>query len=561
MEGSIQTLFRIFDTYGHQLGPQGWSSCLNIVVFKMMDINPKDLAIESDTNSDRTNWDETIKLILGGIGTLYSNYFEVFIQQPNFSYTWSVFIRYLENLLTRQSFGVNTTAFHVLSRVLTRVGRPDNLAPESREEVWIMWSNQGVKLVEGIANSGNGIQETLEAYTHSYKALYRLLEPTLTVDIIQKTLEILRNCVLYPDSPPYFQDVDMVTPLQVSILEVIKLTRTNIAGVPSLILKCLSEFGTVAFSKSRVIISGKGTKVPTYIAMSIQSIGHLETIAVKHIEDPEIYITSALATALEALEIPIGLKYDFAPASIPKGKRPNLWIHPTRSALVIMKRALPAMDKLDIPNDIRRHIWKAIVKVVGSVLKANSNEHVDEKTLRRDESLDIDCFRELRELIIPSLGQRVVPDETILHYVEAVFWNSMLYPVSGTLAETEEWLTAKKQGSTSELVIERRNRMVYVCIDELFSLAAVRDADSPELKRLAEMATPWLIRRVGLVLSRYVSDQPLRGRMPQPASQRKEMLYILDQVVRLDSTLETVHIDCKSYYLLLLVFSSLHNPN
>ncbi|KAF8534392.1 hypothetical protein BDD12DRAFT_860683 [Trichophaea hybrida] len=538
--GSIQTLFRIFDTYGHQLGPQGWSSCLNIVVFKMMDINP---ATESDIGLDRTNWDETIKLILGGIGTLYSNYFEVFIQQPNFSNTWSVFICYLRSLLTRQSFGVSTTVFHVLSRVLARVGHPDNLAPESREEVWMLWSNQGVKLVEGIPNSGNGIQETLEAYTHAYKALYQLLEPTLTADIIQKTLKILSDCILYPDSPPYFQDVDMVTPLQASILEVIKLIRTDIPGVPSLILKCLSDFGTVAFSKSRVAMSGKRTKVPTCIAMSIQSIGYLETIAVNSIEDPEIYMTSALATALEALEIPISLKYDFAPANIPKTKLPNLWIHPTRSALVIMKQTLPAMDKLDIPDDIRRQIWKAIVKVVESVLRADSNEDVNEKTLRRDESLDIDSFRELRELIIPSLGQMVVPDETILHYVEAVFWSSMLYPVPGMLAETEEWLTARKQGSTSELTIERRNRMVYVCIDELFSLTAVREADSPELKRLAEMATPWLIRRVGLVLGRYVSDQPLRGRMPQPASQRKEMLYILDQVVRLDSTLETVHID------------------
>jgi len=187
--------------------------------------------------------------------------------------------------------------------------------------------------------------------------------------------------------------------------------------------------------------------------------------------------------------------------------------------------------------------------VVGSVLRANTDGlDVSEATLKQGEILDMESFGALRELIIPSLGQAVVPDDTILHYMEAVFWSSMLYRVPGMPAGTQEWLTAREHGgSTSELVIERRSRMAYVCIDELFSLTAVSSGsgknDSAELKRLAEMAAPWLIRRVGLVLSRYVSDQPLRGRMPQPASQRKEMLYILDQVVRLDSALETVHID------------------
>lgn len=531
-----------------------------------MNINPKDLAMESDTGADRRHWDETIKLILGGIGTLYSNYFEVFTQQANFTHTWSVFTRYLANLLTRQSFGVSTTVFHVLSRVLARVGRPENLSLESREEVWMLWSTQGVTLVQGIANSGNGIQETLEAYTHSYKPLYRLLEPTLTAKMVQKTLEILRECVLYPDAPPYFQDVDMVTPLQASILEVIKLIKTDIPGVPSLLAKHLSEFATVAFSKSRVTGGGKGVRAPTCIAMSIQSINHLETVVVKHIQDAEIYTTSALATALEALEIPIGLKYDFAmPANMARGKCPNLWFHATRTVLVIMKRMLPAMDgnklPLDIPDDTRRHIWRAIVGVVGSVLRANtSGLDVSEATLKQDESLDMESFSALRELIIPSLGQSVVPDDTILHYVEAVFWSSMLYRVPGMPAETQEWLTARKQGgSTSELVTERRSRVAYICIDELFSLTAVSGngnlsgKDSAELKRLAEMAAPWLIRRVGLVLSRYVSDQPLRGRMPQPATQRKEMLYILDQVVRLDSGLETVHIDCELHIRACLI--------
>lgn len=557
--GSIQTLFRIFDTYGHILGPQGWSSCLKIVVYKMMTINPMDpepdsKALAHAEQSNRRQWDETIKLILGGIGTLYSNYFEVFLQQENFCVTWSTFVQYLGELLERQSFAVSTTVFHILSRVLARVSRPENLTQESRDQVWMLWLSQGVKLVEGLENSGNGIQETLIAYVDSYKPLYHLLEHTLKADTVEKTLMILRDCVLFPDAPPYFQDIEILTPLQASVLEVIKLITTDIPQVPSLLIKQLSEFSAVAYSNPRSSVNGRGVRIPTYIALSTQSIGYLEKIALKHIDDPEIYTSFAIATILKALEIPISLKYSFTPTNADRGKRPSVWFHPSKTVISIMKKALPAMNKLDVPVNIKRNTWKTVVAISGSVLRANTTEEIDEATLLHDEALDIDSFRELRDLVIPTLGQSIIEDETILQYVKAVFWCSMLHrtpsistttstsALKSTEEDTEDWLRIRS-GNTGELMMERRKKICYVCIDELFSLTALSDEARPEFKRLAKIAAPWLIVRAGKVLARYVADQPLRGRMPQPASQRKEIIYILNKVVELETGLETIHID------------------
>jgi len=201
------------------------------------------------------------------------------------------------------------------------------------------------------------------------------------------------------------------------------------------------------------------------------------------------------------------------------------------------------MNKLGIPKEIRQRIWKTIVRIMGSVLRADDNIHVDEDTLRKDETLDIESFRELRSLIVPALGQPVVPDDAVLQYVEAVFWGSMLYHVPGASLKPENFLQVSHRGSTSDLALERRSKMAYVCIDELFSLTAGGEKDSPELQRLAKAVAPWLIWRVGLVLCRYISDHPLRGRMPQPASQKKEMLYLLDKFVWLKSGQQTVQID------------------
>ena len=58
-----------------------------------------------------------------------------------------------------------------------------------------------------------------------------------------------------------------------------------------------------------------------------------------------------------------------------------------------------------------------------------------------------------------------------------------------------------------------------------------------------------MIERVAGPLGRYVLDQPLRGRMPQPAGQRRELLYVLDRVVRLESDGDTVTVKCKFFLL------------
>lgn len=479
--GSIQTLFRIFDTYGHQLGPQAWSSCLKIVVFKMMNINPAPVDPEAVGSKGKTSefkqWDDTINLVLSGIGTLYSNYFDIFAQQSEFRNTWSVFIRYLENLLVRKSFDVNTNVFAVLKLVLEKVPQPEKLDEGSREDVWRMWSSQGVKLVEGnVATSRTGIQETLTAYVDAFKPLYRLLEPSLDADMAGKMLGLMRECIIFPDAPAYFQDIDMLTPLQAVILEVVQLLRTDMPGVPSLVLRQVSEFSTVAYNTK--LHSGserKGGKIPTYIALSTQSMKIMETITLKHIESMEIYSSGALQTTLEALRVPIGLKYIIAPTA----KRPSQWIPATRAVLSVLQRALPAMDSLSVEEKDQEAVWELIVKIIGSVVRADS-KGVDAATLAADEDFDITSFREFRKLIIPSLGRAVVPNSVVTAYVQSILRSSLLYEVGDLELPSDdgrlECLNKKKHGKTSDLVLERRARMSYVCLDELFELSRVRDS-------------------------------------------------------------------------------------
>lgn len=97
-----------------------------------------------------------------------------------------------------------------------------------------------------------------------------------------------------------------------------------------------------------------------------------------------------------------------------------------------------------------------------------------------------------------------------------------------------------------------RTAMSYVAFEELFSLVAAADDThgshgagskrasdagdrSAMLARMACTAAPFLIVRCALTLRSYAADQPLRGMMPQPLSQRKELLWVLRGLVDLRS--------------------------
>jgi hypothetical protein len=74
--------------------------------------------------------------------------------------------------------------------------------------------------------------------------------------------------------------------------------------------------------------------------------------------------------------------------------------------------------------------------------------------------------------------------------------------------------------------------MSYICLSTLISLVSVHSSTPAEIK-LAQAAAPYLILRAGLTLRAYIADQPLRGRMPQPLTQRRELLFVLRELVEL----------------------------
>ena len=74
--------------------------------------------------------------------------------------------------------------------------------------------------------------------------------------------------------------------------------------------------------------------------------------------------------------------------------------------------------------------------------------------------------------------------------------------------------------------------MSYTCLSELFNLVSLHDNSPPRIK-LAQAAAPYLILRAALPIKTYIADHPLRGRMPQPESERRELLFVLEELAKL----------------------------
>ncbi|KAK6531380.1 hypothetical protein TWF281_008187 [Arthrobotrys megalospora] len=532
--GSIQTLFRIFDSYGHILGPKAWSSCLNIVVFKMMSTTETLLQEGSLPAPERKQWDETVVLILKGTSNLYSNFLNVFQLLSSFETIWSTYIKYLRHLLDWRSFEVTKTVYKELARLLEKATISEEIVVTSKREAWDLWATQGRGLVEGIeGGSQNNSQETLTAFINAFRPLYKLMGSITSTADIEQALGVFRDCMLYPELPAYFFDVETLSALQTSILDSIKAINTDSTGWTSLVLKELAFLSRLPYQTTA---SGDTkSRKPSYVAVSSTILSSLANLSLKHASaGPDIYNTGAVSAILQALCEPIQLKYKFYPGATTK--KEALWIQATKVSLAILKDLIPILDTMELTDDVRIRIWEDIVSITCAIVTADCDDE-DVDIVLKDEEFDITSFEQARALVIPRLGRAFIPFHVKERYVQSIFNASLLYKVvdgeldisfkDGRCGDTKEMLF----GCTSDLVLERRARVSYKCLDELFELCGEREGE--EWGSLAGVTIPWLLVRVSVVLRRFAADQPLRGRTPQPRCQRKEIIYIMDKFTKL----------------------------
>ncbi|OBT69413.1 hypothetical protein VE03_01175 [Pseudogymnoascus sp. 23342-1-I1] len=531
---AIHTLLRIFDAYGDHLSPQAWSMCFDSVIFKMLlSIASQLSGADTDKRTSETEkkaWIETTIVVLNGVANLLATYVHVLATHESFPDCWQSLLSHFDTLLKLDYLDINSAVFRALRQILAQTNTESKdsakLSRESTDLVWAQWS-RGLPLVSG---SEENNQDCLIAYISCLQELYRLMRQYIDTERTQRILDLLRDATEQAHIGNYSADIEYLTPLQTNVLESLKLLRTDIKGIPGAIIKQMADFVSLAFQNRDQSAPGKR---PTYIALSKESMVLLESLINTHAADPEIYANGAVTKSLTALSMPITLKYGFKT----KTKSIAPWRRATSTAIAILEATLPKISDAKVSDENLRLIWASIIEIANGIMAADCSTVTDLATINNDQDFDIQSFVSLRNLIIPSLGNHLIPDKTRRSFAESLFHTSFIHAASPSeLPQSNQELLATlytpRKGRTIDPPPSPRTKMSYVCLDHLVSLLRYTDS-SPARIKLAQAAAPFFILRAGVTIRAYVADQPLRGCMPQPLSQRKELLWILKALVDL----------------------------
>ncbi|KAL2161882.1 hypothetical protein VTH06DRAFT_7666 [Thermothelomyces fergusii] len=568
---AIQTMMRIMSAYGESLSPEAWSVCMRAVIFTLLSSVERELRAVDKPSSAKENgaeeWRETATVVIKGVSDLFGSYLSPLTSHHSFPEIWRSLIGHFQALLALETLDINAATYSAVRDILHRCTEQERrgIGKASLDLAWELWS-QGIPVPKHETDEKTSDnQKCLLVWVEALLPLYELIRADFTVGRVHRMLTLFRDAMQHATPGAYASDIEYVTPLQGKILEVFRMIHTDLQGVPSAMVAQVAEFVSLAFAQED---AGKASSEKrTYVAMSKESMTILQSLIVKNAGERDIYETGAFANALSALARPIILKYRFR--IVTKSVQP--WRVATQSALEVLRAALPRLAGMELPRETVQNIWRTVVSIANGIISADLAEPTAAAAdVAGDQAFDIASYRQLRELIIPALGAEVVLDETRRAFAEGLFRTSIIHSPSPAEAaiiygkprsdpvELSSFLTPRN-GRTIDPAPTKRSLMSEVCLDELFSLVEVHDEDEddeddeddddddddegegedgPPTARAAESAhdrhvrlartvAPYLILRCALTLRGYVADQPLRGRMPQPLSQRRELSRIL----------------------------------
>ena len=535
--GVLHTLFRIFDASSDQLTASALQVCFDTVLLKILEANTAQYStvegsVVSELEDDTVQgWNETAIIEIEGVASIFSQWLDTFKGNKSVSSMCEdLFERYMW-FLNRRVLSVSNAVFSAMSKMLTEVESSQSADKTLIMRAWQLWKEGNPALHTDTSKRQNGNQDALIAYLHCLRELLRLLAPELEAEQTQVILKQLQECVVDSTPTAYSADLDRMTAVQAMMLEGIKLIPTNAPDIMPELVRSITGLVTLAYEQE----NDPSGKKQTFVAISKAAMDLLETCVKGHIERTDIDRMSLVSDAGNALEVPISLKYKWSR----EGKEPFPWVKATTTALSIFEFCMPIIQASQKAKSDCSNFWETIIKISDGVIAADCDACTRPAEIPKDEEFDIESYSRIRKLIIPALGSSLISDTVRRKYAESIFRSSIIHePHPDDLArpgqELLEGLRSDHIGRVNDLPPSPRSKMSYLLLDDLFSLVATHDG-SPEQIRLAQAVAPYLILRTGLTLKAYIMDHPLRGRMPQPWSQRKEMLYILRKLIELDS--------------------------
>lgn len=507
--------------------------CYRVVLVEMLSIDKgtydKLDHSQSPNQSDETREgrNETAVIMVGGVSKLLSQNLESMVSSPDFSELWSQLLVYFSGLLNRKVLEISTAVCIGVTKILAEIEDIDigKLDHSSTARLWDLWEDGIPVFHRDNSQRKKGNQGSVVAYLELLHQISRFIGHGMELEQVKIVMERLHSCVVHSDSAAYSADIDRMTPIQKFTLNSLRNIPTEIPGALYKLVDSIAGFIILAYE------GGDETKSQSYVALSKAAMDLLRTCLLDHITNGKIRDPKLVTRALDALKTPLRLKYQWRR----EGKEPSPWKKATTTALTILEAIVPILKPAPEAPDF----WRAVIEISSCITSADTDSCSNPASIPQDQKFDIAAHTRMRAVITPLLGLSSIPEASRRAYTASIFSNSIIHiPHPDDLARPGQDLLQGLQsihiGRTQDLPPTPRSELSYLLLNELFSLVSVRESTSEQL-RLARAAAPFLILRAGITIKAYTNDQPLRGRMPQPWSQKKELLYILRKLVELNS--------------------------
>ncbi|KAL8779426.1 MAG: hypothetical protein Q9213_006944 [Squamulea squamosa] len=524
---ALHTLFGIFDACGHRLDAEAWVMCFRLVFSRLLSAGESELTKPHDPeHADVDSWNETSVILARSISKAFMQSLGALSRHRALRHVWVQLLANFALLLKRQSLGLSRAIFGALTEILCEIERISCTETISLDVAWVLWRDNVPTSYHSQKTIDNN--DALTTYLRYVTQLHSMLPNGFDTAQAETVMATLRSCITHSAAVAYGSDVDVMTPVQKLVLEALDLLPKSSEEILTQHVEVVSSFVGLAFQ----MIDEDVKQGKTYIALSKAAMETVEVLAKQ--QDFKSHGSTAylLAVIFQALAIPIRLKYKWQR----EGKGIPSWKKATSTFLSILDTEVTRESSGSRKNT--QNMWEAIASICDGILAADTDCCDSPSTISTDQAFDIESFLRLQNVIIPALGSPSIPDKIRRQYISSLFEHSLLHePHPDDLARPEQelldGLRSQHVGRVQYLPSKIRSKMAYVLVDQLFDLAAVHDGSAKRV-RLAQIAAPYMILRAGLVLKAYVCDQPLRGLMPQPLSQKKEMHYVLKKLVDLN---------------------------
>ncbi|EAA30877.3 hypothetical protein GE21DRAFT_8877 [Neurospora crassa] len=569
---------------------------------------------------DQDGWTDTANVIIRGVSGLFASYLQVLLGHEDFATTWQQLLGHFARMLDVQILDINASVYSAVREILRSCAEhvQPRLGKGSLDLTWDLWS-RGIPVPEdGKDDKSADNQKCLLVWVEALLELYGLIKDDFGVGRIRRMLTLLRDAMQHATPGAYASDTEYVTPLQGRILQVFCTVQTDVPRVPSAMITQIAEFVSLAFAQENP--DKAASEKRTFVAMSKESMSILQSLVIKHAAETDIYETGAFAAALAALAKPIILKYKFkivTKSSQPWREATKTVLAVLKATLPHIRAIDKARSTVQEIWQIIVSIANGIISADCSIAPSGTDIMDDQKfdissfhklreliipALGAEVILDKTRKAYAEGLFRTSIIHAPAPAEALIIYGSEDHHHDN---TNGSDAVVDlDLLYKQRRGRTIDPPPTHRSAMAEVCLDELFALVAIHEdeedesppskptstssspptqepigttsssspssSSSPDKTKtihesthplhvhLALTAAPYLILRCALSIRSYVADQPLRGRMPQPLSQRKELYRILRGLVDLrsepDAIPDTPNVDSETKKHLLRLY-------